>query len=216
MLSLPELLGPDGQSYRVGTIYCIGRNYRNHAREMGASVPEHPVIFSKAASAFTQGPILQLPSQGVVHHELEVVVLIGKAGVDIPESEGWDYVSGLALGLDLTLRDLQSEFKSKRLPWFRSKSFHQSAVVTLFHNPDLKRWEAPFWLEANHHQVQQGRLNEMIFSIPRLIAEISSFSTFYPGDMIYTGTPEGVGPLKPGQELTLGLGNETLGRFTTR
>lgn len=212
----PEFILPDGFKQRVGTIYCIGRNYRNHAKEMMAEIPRHPVVFSKGSAAFTQEKVIRLPKGQLVHHELEIVVIIGKSGAEIPEPEAWNYVSGLALGLDLTLREMQAGFKSKGLPWFRSKSFNQSAVITDVQNPDKFRWEQSFWLEINGVRVQEGQSEDMIFSIPQLITDISEFQTLYPGDLIFTGTPEGVGPLHPDTDLVLGLGKNILGRFTTR
>lgn len=216
MIKPPEVHGPQGRKYRVGILYCIGRNYRKHAQEMDAPVPEHPIVFSKSASAFTTGPDLHLPEGATVHHELEIVALMGKPGRNIPASSAWESVAGLALGLDLTLRDLQAEFKSQGLPWFRSKSFHQSAVLTSVLFPDDPRWEQPFWLEIDNQRVQEGKMEDMLFSIPELIADISEFSAFFPGDMIYTGTPEGVGPLKVGQELRIGIGKDELGRYWIR
>jgi len=183
---------------------------------MDAPVPEHPIVFSKSPAALTQGPDIYLPPEVNVHHELEIVVLIGKPGRNISVTAAEGVIAGLGLGLDLTLRDLQSEFKAKGLPWFRSKSFHQSAVLTSILPANDPRWKENYWLEIDGKRVQEGRMHDMIFPVTELISDISQFSAFFPGDLIYTGTPEGVGPLRVGQELRIGIGKDELGRYWIR
>ena len=117
------------------------------------------------------------------------------------------------MGLDLTDRLLQHKFKEERLPWFLAKSFPGSAVITQFESPELNVWSRDFWLTINDMEVQRGNMDQMVFDIPALIAYLSSRLPLTPGDLIYTGTPSGVGALESGDELILGLGEEIKGKF---
>lgn len=198
-----------GRQIPVKNIYCVGRNYRAHAKEMDSPEPEEPIFFQKALTALSTDPVIRLPQDRTVHYELEVVVLMGKNGEQIPMKRVMDHVSGLALGLDLTDRSLQSRFKSFGLPWFLSKSFKGSAVVAGdFTEPDNPAWSKPFWLDIDGQRRQEGRLEDMIFPIPNLVTYLSNRIPLLEGDLIYTGTPEGVGELTRGNRLVLGLVHE--------
>lgn len=194
----------------VGTIYCVGRNYKAHALEMGSEVPTVPIIFMKPSGAVVaEGEPLRLPPfSRDVHHEVELVVLIGMEGKDIPRAEAMDYVIGYAVGLDLTARDLQNEAKAKGLPWTICKGFDGSAPLSRFIRatavPDPHRLE--LGLRVNDTQRQRSGTGLMIFTVADLIAYLSTIFTLRSGDLIYTGTPEGVGPLLPGDRLELALG----------
>ncbi len=199
----------------VRNIYCTVRNYLSHAKEMGAvETAKYPVFFQKSLSSFSTKTEIELPKNRRIQFELELVILIGKNGENISESNAIDYVDGLALGLDLTDRKLQSELKEKRMPWFLSKSFKNSAIVTDFQSINYINIQLPFWLEKNNKRVQVGYIKDMQFSISQLISYLSSNIPLMAGDIIFTGTPEGVGYLSDGDELTLGLGDKIKGRFT--
>ncbi|RMF07531.1 MAG: FAA hydrolase family protein, partial [Candidatus Neomarinimicrobiota bacterium] len=145
-----------------------------------------------------------------VHHELEIVALVGRRGSPATVDEASRWVAGLALGIDFTLRDLQADCKAKGLPWFRAKSFRQSAFASPFLSPESPVWSEPFWLEKNGERVQEGERRQMLFSIPALIHEIGIIHALYPGDLIYTGTPQGVGSVNAGDRLRLGIGDRLL------
>jgi 2-keto-4-pentenoate hydratase/2-oxohepta-3-ene-1,7-dioic acid hydratase in catechol pathway len=196
-------------SMRAGKIICLGRNYLDHAKEMHAEVPTTPILFLKPPSALLEdGGVIRIPSfSNDMHHEVEMVVLIGWGGIDIPAAQAMDHVSGYAIGLDMTLRDVQGEAKKKGLPWTVAKGFDTSAPVSKFvpksvvqdpHHLDIR-------LSVNGTVRQQSNTCNMIFSIEAMIAYISSVFTLEPGDLIFTGTPEGVGPVQPGDVLTAEL-----------
>lgn len=208
------------EEIRVGTIYCVGRNYRAHAREMGSEIPTEPVLFLKPATALVaEGDPILLPSfSGDVHHEVEMVLLIGMEGKDIPPTEAMDYVIGYGVGLDLTARDLQTEAKKNGLPWAVSKGFDGSAPVSRFLPveavPDPQSLELS--LSVNGTVRQKSTTAEMIFPVREIVAAVSRYFTLTGGDLIYTGTPEGVGPLAPGDVLELSLGERLRARFDVR
>ncbi len=211
-------LHPSGTSLRVGTIYCIGRNYARHIEELGNVANETPVVFLKPASALLDdGGTIVLPHfSASVHHEVEVVVLIGTGGRNIPRERALDHVGGWGIGLDLTARDVQDELKKKGLPWTISKGFDTSACISTF----VDRGEADdpasfeFHLDVNGERRQQGSTAMMLFPVPVLIEYLSSMFTLEAGDLIYTGTPEGVAALTPGDRLDLVLANMTRAAFT--
>lgn len=204
---------PAGREILIKNIYCVGRNYADHALELKNSVPDKPFFFQKSLPSFTESKNLTLPKGRNIHYELEIVALIGKSGFDLGLKNAWDYVSGLGLGLDLTDRDQQSFFKQKRLPWLLSKSFSGSAVVTGLFKPDLKKWSLDFWLKINDHEVQRSSLKHMIFSIPELISNLSGAIPLMAGDLLFTGTPKGVGVLKAGDKCLLGLGENIIAEY---
>ncbi|MHB8406473.1 MAG: fumarylacetoacetate hydrolase family protein [Gammaproteobacteria bacterium] len=196
-------------------VFCIGRNYAEHAKEMGAPKPVEPVVFMKpATSLVAEGQPLVLPKgRGSVHHEMELVVAIGKQGADIPAATALGHVAGVTLGIDLTLRDMQSRLKQAGQPWELSKSFDGSAAIGRFTS-----WPADFDFQnlemrctVNGELRQQGNTREMLFPVTEIISFLSRHWRLLPGDLIYTGTPAGVGPLAPGDRI--GIESTEIGRF---
>ena len=185
-------------------IYCVGRNFEGHAKELGNKVPTSPLIFQKSNSAVNVKETIEIPKNKTIEHELEIVLMIGKEGVPKNQEEARTFISGFSIGLDLTDRDLQSELKKKGLPWFASKSFKGSAVIdTNF------RYECPneFYLNVNQKIRQEGNLKDMIFSFEDIVLHLSKIVDLKKGDIIFTGTPEGVGPLESGDEIEMGFKN---------
>ena len=185
-------------------IYCVGRNFEGHAKELGNKVPTSPLIFQKSNSAVNTKETIEIPKNKTIEHELEIVLMIGKGGVPKNQEEARTLISGFSIGLDLTDRDLQSELKKKGLPWFASKSFKGSAVIdTNF------RHECPneFYLNVNQKIRQEGNLKDMIFSFEDIVFHLSTIVDLKKGDIIFTGTPEGVGPLESGDEIEMGFKN---------
>ena len=194
----------------VRNIYAVGRNYPAHAKEMGSTVNDEPIFFQKSLTSLQTSAKVIIPRDRNIHHELEVVVLIGTPGEFINENTAIDHVAGLALGLDLTDRDLQNALKKQSLPWFLSKSFKGSAVVSEFRMKRDDLWEKEFWLNRNEIIVQLGKMDQMVFPITKLIEYLSAKMPLLEGDLIFTGTPQGVGPIKLGDNLELGVAQETL------
>lgn len=197
------------QRFPVHRIYCIGRNYADHAVEMGA-VPAKgtPFFFGKPANAIVaNGATLPYPPRTEdLHHEIELVVAIGRAGRDIRVSESLAHVFGYAVGNDLTRRDLQAQAKKKGLPWDTGKGFDCSAPVAAIRPVAAGHvGRGRIWLSVNGELRQQSDIGEMIWSVPEILAELSSLFELRPGDLIFTGTPAGVGALKPGDRLEGGV-----------
>ncbi len=185
-------------------ILCVGRNYAAHRREMGGDDREPPFFFAKPADAVrAAGSRLPFPSVTTnLHHEVELVVALGSGGVDIPADEALTRVFGYAVGVDLTRRDLQSAAKEKGQPWESSKAFDASAPMG-----PIRPWSgAPpqgrIALRVNGAPRQDAYLSDMIWSVPDIIAQASRLWALEAGDLIFTGTPEGVGPLNPGDEVS--------------
>jgi fumarylpyruvate hydrolase len=194
------------KTFPVGRIYCVGRNYAEHAREMGHDPErEPPFFFMKPADALVQnGATIPFPRMTKdLHHEIELVVAIGRGGADIPVEEALGHVFGYAVGLDMTRRDLQGEAKKMGRPWEMGKAFDHSAPCTaiapaaMIGHPE----RGAIWLKVNGRTVQQGDLSEMIWKVPEVIAHLSRLVTLKPGDLVMTGTPAGVGPVRPGDRL---------------
>lgn len=178
-------------------IICIGRNYREHAEELGNEVPENPVIFMKPDTALLKGRDFYIPefSQDI-HYELEVVLKISRNGKYILKKNASQYYHEIGLGIDFTARDLQSELKSKGLPWELAKGFDGSAAVSAFFSKSEFNLEnLSFSLQKNKTVVQSGNTRDMIFSFDEIIAFVSRFFTLRTGDLIFTGTPKGVGKI---------------------
>jgi fumarylpyruvate hydrolase len=200
----------------VHRIYCVGRNYAKHAREMGMDPDrEPPFFFSKPADALVaNGTPVPYPSRtSNLHHELELVVAIGAGGRDIPLSSALTHVYGYAVGLDLTRRDQQFAARDKGRPWDVAKGFDQSAPVSAIRPAaDMGHLaQGAIWLEVNGEERQRANLSEMIWSVPEIVAELSTYFELRPGDLVFTGTPEGVGPLHRGDSVVGGIdGLETL------
>ena len=180
-------------------IICIGRNYVDHAKELNSEVPSKPVFFMKPDSALVTGnrPFFYPEFSSMIHHELEVVIRIDRLGRSIEEKFAGRYFSEIALGVDFTARDLQNEMKQKGLPWEIAKGFDYSAPVSEFY-PVSKYSDIhnlSFRLDLNGKTVQDGNTAHMIFSFEKIIAYVSRFMTLKTGDLIFTGTPAGVGPV---------------------
>lgn len=193
----------------VGKILCVGRNYRAHAAEMGADVPKTPVLFLKPSTALLEdGMPIRLPSfSRDVHHEVEMVVMIGMEGKDIPVVEALDYVSAYAVGLDLTARDVQAEAKKGGLPWSVAKGFDGAAPISSFVRADDvdDPGDLDLVLRVNGDIRQRAKTSSMIFPVADLVAYASTIFTLQCGDLLFTGTPEGVGPIRPGDRLEIAL-----------
>jgi len=193
----------------VGKILCLGRNYADHVQEMKASMPSKPVVFLKPSTALISNgePIIRPAISSELHHEVELVVMIGKTGKDIPATKAYDHVGGYAIGLDMTLRDLQAEAKNQGLPWSVAKGFDTSAPVSEI--IPKEQIPDPHALEirclVNGTVRQQSSTRNMIFAIDRIIAYLSSIFTLERGDLIYTGTPEGVGEVTSGDVVSAEL-----------
>ena len=196
---------PDGRELRPGKILCIGRNYAAHAAEMGSEVPSQPLVFLKPTTALLSdgGEIILPPQSQDVHHELELVAVIGEGGKDIAEDRAMGHVAAYALGLDLTARDVQAEAKKKGHPWSVAKGFDTFAPLgPLVSAADLGDPQAlEIALAVDGETRQRGTTDRMLFPVARLVAYLSSIFTLEPGDLVYTGTPEGVGPVRAGQTL---------------
>jgi len=204
------------ERFPVHRIYCVGRNYAAHAREMGKDPDrEPPFFFTKPADAIVaNGASISYPSRTAdLHHEIELVVALGQGGKDIPVSEALQRVYGYAVGNDLTRRDLQAESKDKGRPWDTAKGFDRSAPITAI-TPARECGhlsKGRIWLAVNGTLRQQGDLRELIWSVPEIIAELSTLFELSAGDLIFTGTPAGVGPVKPRDRIEGGVdGLETL------
>ena len=201
-------------------IICIGRNYVAHARELNNEVPEKPVFFMKPDSALVTDnrPFFYPEFSKDVHHELEVVIRINRLGRSIEERFAGRYFNEIALGVDFTARDLQAEQKKKGLPWEIAKGFDYSAPVSRF--LPLERFEdihkLSFRLDLNGKTVQDGSTSLMIFSFEKIIAYVSRFMTLKTGDLIFTGTPAGVGPVAINDRLEAYLEGEKLMDFPVK
>jgi fumarylpyruvate hydrolase len=197
------------QRFPVHRIYCVGRNYAEHAREMGADPKASPpVFFTKPPDAIVaNGAAIPYPPRtGNLHHEIELVVAIGMAGRSIAADQALVHVFGYAAGNDLTRRDLQEAAKKKGQPWDTGKAFDASAPIGAIRPASLGHVErGRIWLSVNGETRQQSDVSEMIWSVPQVIAELSSLFELRPGDLIYTGTPAGVGPVRPGDRLEGGI-----------
>ena len=195
----------------INNIYCIGRNYVEHAHELGNRVEEDPVVFSKPNSALIVGNTITLPTFSQdVHYETELVIRISAPAFQIEPDQADAYYDSVAIGLDLTARDLQADLKSKKLPWLLAKGFNGSCYVSDFVAKQTVPQPIHFGLAINGKTVQQGVSSEMVFSIKQIIAFISRYIALQPGDIIFTGTPKGVGKLESGDTLRLTLEDEMM------
>jgi 2-keto-4-pentenoate hydratase/2-oxohepta-3-ene-1,7-dioic acid hydratase in catechol pathway len=199
---------------KINRIFCIGRNYAEHVRELGNTPDDACLVFMKPASCIVPvGEPVRLPrDRGAVHHEAELVLMLTGGGSDIPAEHALDNVAAITLGLDLTLRDLQNELKKKGAPWELSKAFDYAAPLgdwVAYQEQDLQALE--FSCSINGQTRQQGRTADMLFTVPRLIHILSRTWSLEPGDIVYTGTPAGVGPLQPGDRIE--LASADVGRY---
>ncbi|HEX7045188.1 MAG TPA: fumarylacetoacetate hydrolase family protein [Burkholderiales bacterium] len=194
------------QRFPVHRIYCVGRNYAEHAREMGSDPNrEPPFFFTKPADAVVaSGSTVPYPlSTQNYHYEMELVLAIGKEGANIAREAALDYVYGYAAGLDMTRRDLQRAARDKGRPWDPGKAFDQSAPISAIHRAaDIGHPSSgAIWLKVNGEIKQQADLKELLWPVPDIIVYLSKLWVLKPGDLVYTGTPAGVGPVKPGDQL---------------
>jgi fumarylpyruvate hydrolase len=196
----------NGESFPVRRIYCVGRNYAAHTREMGHDPNrEPPFFFMKPADAIVpSGSTIAYPSQTEdYHHEIEMVVALKGGGRDVPVENALELVYGYAVGLDMTLRDMQSVAKKMQRPWDMSKGFDQSAPcsaispVSEVGHPS----KGTIWLKVNDETRQTGDLSDLIWNVAETISALSRLVELAPGDLIYSGTPEGVGPVKKGETM---------------
>lgn len=199
---------------RVRNIYCVGRNYVKHVKELQNKVPDKPVIFNKPTHAIVEadGVTINLPNdKGEVHYEVELVIKIGEDYA--PEKTVDQLVDEMAIGLDLTLREVQQELKEQGYPWLLSKGFPKSAIISKFISfPGLEECtKQNFSLIINEKMVQEGNVTQMIFDLSTLIRYIGDNFGIKQGDIIFTGTPPGVGPLKNKDHLSLKWGQRELG-----
>lgn len=210
------VVGSDAR-FPVRRIYCVGRNYVEHAQEMGFTGRELPFFFAKPADAILTGPAgetvtMDYPSKTQnLHFEAELVVAIGLGGKDIPAADALRHIWGYGVGLDMTRRDLQNEQKKQGRPWEVGKAFEQSAPIAALH-PILDTGEitqGEVWLTVNGETRQKSDLSKLIWSIAEVIEHLSGLFTLQPGDLIFTGTPEGVGPVKAGDLIEVGVASLT-------
>jgi acylpyruvate hydrolase len=184
-------------------IICIGRNYALHAKEMKAELPTEPVFFMKPDTALLRENVFYIPDfTSDLHHEIELVIRISKAGKHIEKQFAHKYYEEIGLGIDFTARDIQENCKKKGLPWEKAKAFDNSAPLGGFIKKDkLDLQNIAFSLKINGESRQEGNSKDLIFSFDDVISHVSRFVSLKVGDLIYTGTPEGVGAVKIGDRL---------------
>lgn len=195
-------------------IFAIGRNYADHAKEMNSPVPEEPVIFMKPQSALIKNdmPFDHPVFSKHIEYEVELVYRVSRNGRHVPEKEASKYYDAIGVGIDFTARDLQQKQKEKGLPWEISKAFDHSAPVSPFTPLDQIKDlnNVDFSLKKNDEVVQSGNSNQMQFNIDKIVSAISKYFTLNIGDLIFTGTPAGVGKVEPGDKLEAFLGENCL------
>ena len=210
LFSAPEpvtiRLRDEDAAFPVNRIFCVGRNYADHAKEMGHEVDrEAPFYFTKSPAHLIHSGVTvpYPPGTADFHHEMEFVVALGASGFRVAKAEAMGLVLGYAAGLDMTRRDLQGAAKDKRRPWDTGKDFENAAVIGPISRAADFGAPGPqaISLHLNGKPVQQARLSDMVWSVSELIAHLSTLYHLAPGDLIFTGTPAGVGPVKPGDRL---------------
>lgn len=200
-LTIPSLPA----SLRAGKLVCVGRNYAAHAKEMQSAVPSQPMLFLKPASALVAsgGSVVLPPQSSDVHHEVELVAAIGSMAMRVSEADALGHIAGYAVGLDMTARDVQARAKAKGHPWSVAKGFDTFAPLGDFvaASEVVDPHALGIRLRVNGEVRQEGSTSDMIFDLAHLVSAISHVFTLEPGDLIYTGTPEGVGPVIEGDEM---------------
>ncbi|KAI8377035.1 hypothetical protein EDC96DRAFT_494266 [Choanephora cucurbitarum] len=189
-------------------IVAIGRNFSEHAKELGNAVPTSPFFFLKPTSSYlVNGGTIEIPTGCEVHHEIELAVVMGKETRDCPASQVMEHVAGYALAIDCTARNLQMEAKKKGLPWSTAKGFDTFTPISEFIPKDAFQdlSNIDLWLKVNGEYRQKGNTKDMIFDVPTLVEYVSSIMKLEVGDVILTGTPAGVGPIKAGDKVTGGI-----------
>ena len=201
-------------------IICIGRNYAEHAKELGNEIPDEPVIFMKPKSALLQAhtPFYYPEFTNELHYEVELVLRVCKNGKYIQERHASNYYNGITIGIDFTARDLQDEAKKKGLPWEKSKAFDNSAAVGKFVDitPELNKKNINFSLQKNKETVQKGNSGDMIFNFDSIVAHISNYFSLNIGDIIFTGTPAGVGECVVGDDLEAFIEDKSILHFEVK
>lgn len=195
-------------------IFCVGRNYADHAKELGNAVPEEPVIFMKPKTALLppNSPFYYPEFSNELHYEVELVLRISKNGKYVPEDQANKYYDAISVGIDFTARDIQANLKKKGLPWEKAKAWDNSAIIgdwVILTNEMLAN-PFHFSLNKNGEQVQLGNTSDMIFSFDHIVSHISRYFSLNIGDMIYTGTPAGVGECVVGDQLAGYLATEKM------
>ena len=201
----------NGDEVLVRNIYCIGRNYSAHIKELNNTKPKEPFFFQKSLPALNTTNRIYLSKNEEIQYEVEIVLLVGKSGTSTSIQDSMSFVSGYTIGIDLTKRNYQTQLKNDKLPWLLSKSFLGSAVVSDFIEETI---EEDFWLNLNGKKKQKGNPKQMIFSFAEQIYFLSNKIPLIEGDLIFTGTPEGVGSLKVGDKIEIGFGDATLNKLS--
>jgi 2-keto-4-pentenoate hydratase/2-oxohepta-3-ene-1,7-dioic acid hydratase in catechol pathway len=202
-----------GTTLSANNVFCIGRNYADHAKELNNPVPSAPIVFLKPNSSLcTQDTPIVLPSvSSDVHHEVELVLAIGKTGKNIKEEDAQDFIHSVGLGIDFTARDIQQKAKDKGHPWSVAKGFDTFAPVSNFiPSQEIDFSNSDIQLSVNGSTRQSGNTSDMLFSIPKLIAYLSTIFTLNEGDLIFTGTPAGVAAIKSGDVLKASLNDSQI------
>ncbi|QOC21301.1 fumarylacetoacetate hydrolase family protein [Wenzhouxiangella sp. AB-CW3] len=205
----PALTVAGGDVFPARHVWCVGRNYAEHAREMNAE-PGNPIFFSKPATALVNDETIDYPPDtSALHHEVELVVVLGRGGRRLGPEACLECIAGYAVGVDLTRRDVQSRAKQAGHPWEASKGFDQSAPLGAI--VPAERWSpdaaTPIELQVNGQVRQQACLGDMIWPVGALLSRLSETFSLQAGDVIFTGTPAGVGALEPGDHVTASIGN---------
>jgi fumarylpyruvate hydrolase len=195
--------------FPIGKIYCVGKNYAAHAKEMGSEVDKkEPFFFSKPPQALTQLREIPYPAKtNNLHHEVELVVFLHKGGTNIPKEQVEDLIFGYAVGVDLTKRDLQNQFKEAGKPWDLSKGFDYSGPISEIIRREKLLGDETITLKVNDELRQSSNISLMEWDIPSLISILSEQVTLKPGDVIFTGTPEGVAPIVKGDSIFAEISN---------
>lgn len=197
------------EQFPIGKIVCVGRNYAEHALELGNEIPPKPVVFIKPSSAviYNGEKILYPPFSNEMHHEAELVLLIGQTIKNANLKTAEEAITAYGVGLDMTLRDIQGELKKKGHPWTIAKCFDTSAVISEFiKKKDMAlSLEEEIYLKVNGEYKQKDKLNKMIFKPAQIVEYLSSLFTLEPGDLVFTGTPAGVGKVNKGDIISAGI-----------
>ena len=196
-----------GEEVLVRNIYCIGRNYVEHAKELSHSVPNEPFFFQKSLPSLNITDTIYLPVNREIHYEVEIVLLIGKSGVSQSVDDSLSFINGFTIGIDLTDRNFQNILKEKQLPWLLSKSFSGSAVVSEFIDEEISD---NFWIKINGETRQESNYENMLFSFQDQIHYLSNKIPLMEGDLIFTGTPSGVGILNENDQVEIGYGENLI------
>ncbi len=195
-------------------IFCVGRNYAEHAKELGNEVPDEPVIFMKPKSALLQShtPFYYPEFTNELNYECELVLRISKNGKYIQEKHAGNYYNGVTVGIDFTARDIQEQLKQKGLPWEKAKAFDNSAAVGKFIDitPQFNKKNINFCFKLNNEIMQTGNSADMLFHFDTLVAHISNYFSINIGDLIFTGTPSGVGECVVGDEMEAFIESQSL------